>query len=78
MAQDEAPLDHGDKMCALTCCTCHLDLEKLKPLVRNAEFICKDCAPSRFLVYFLLVWVAGTRWAEAMPCWLEGKWKSSA
>jgi hypothetical protein len=32
-----------DKMCALTCCPCHLDIEKLKPLVRNAKFICEAC-----------------------------------
>ena len=26
-----------EKMCAMTCCPCHLDIKKLKPLVRNAE-----------------------------------------
>ena len=30
-------------MCAMTCCPCHLDIKKLKPLVRNAKFICKAC-----------------------------------
>ena len=34
---------HGAKMCAMTCCPCHLDIEKLKPLVKNAKFICKAC-----------------------------------
>ena len=43
MSQYEAAQDHSEKMCALTCCTCHLDLDKLKPLVKNAEFICRDC-----------------------------------
>ena len=32
-----------EKMCAMTCCPCHLDIKKLKPLVRNAKFICKAC-----------------------------------
>jgi hypothetical protein len=27
----------------MTCCPCHLDVEKLKPLVRDAQFICKAC-----------------------------------
>ena len=32
-----------EKMCAMTCCPCHLDIKKLKPLVRNPKFICKAC-----------------------------------
>ena len=32
-----------EKLCAMTCCPCHLDIEKLKPLVKNAKFICKAC-----------------------------------
>jgi hypothetical protein len=32
-----------EKMCAMTCCPCHLDIRKLKPLVRNPKFICKAC-----------------------------------
>jgi hypothetical protein len=43
MAENEVTCDHGDKMCALTCCPCHLDVEKLKPLVRSPQFICKSC-----------------------------------
>jgi transposase-like protein len=35
--------NHGEKMCALACCPCNLDIEKLKPLVRNAKFICSSC-----------------------------------
>ena len=30
-------------MCALTCCPCNLDVEKIKPLVNDAKFICKAC-----------------------------------
>ena len=26
-----------DKMCAMTCCPCHLDIKKLKPLVKNPD-----------------------------------------
>jgi hypothetical protein len=43
MAEAEACADHSQKMCNMTCCPCHLDLEKLKPLVRNPKFICKAC-----------------------------------
>jgi hypothetical protein len=32
-----------DKLCALTCCPCNLDVEKIKPLVFAPEFICKSC-----------------------------------
>jgi hypothetical protein len=32
-----------DKMCAMTCCPCNLDVEKLKPIVNNPKFICKAC-----------------------------------
>ena len=32
-----------DKMCALTCCPCNLDVEKIKPLVNAPKFICKSC-----------------------------------
>jgi transposase-like protein len=31
------------KMCALTCCSCDLDLKKIKPLVNAPKFICKAC-----------------------------------
>ena len=32
-----------DKMCSLTCCSCNIDIHKLKPLVDNPKFICKQC-----------------------------------
>lgn len=32
-----------DKLCALTCCPCDLDLEKIKPLVKDPKVICKVC-----------------------------------
>ena len=39
-------MSHGcgdDKMCALTCCSCNLDLKKIKKLVNKPKFICKSC-----------------------------------
>jgi hypothetical protein len=39
----EAAHECCNKMCVMTCCPCHLDIKKLKPLVRNAKFICKSC-----------------------------------
>ena len=41
MAKREA--GHENKMCGLTCCPCNLDLEKIKRLVRDAQYICKAC-----------------------------------
>lgn len=35
--------DHPDTMCHLTCCPCHLDLDKIKPLCNEPKFICKAC-----------------------------------
>ena len=32
-----------DKLCALTCCPCNLDVEKIKPIVNEPKFICKSC-----------------------------------
>jgi hypothetical protein len=32
-----------NKLCALTCCPCDLDVEKIKPLVKDAKFICQAC-----------------------------------
>ena len=32
-----------DKLCALTCCPCALDLKELIPLVNKPKFICKSC-----------------------------------
>ena len=34
----------GDqKMCALTCCACGIDLKGIKRLVNAPKFICKAC-----------------------------------
>ena len=40
MAKDE---NHGIKMCALTCCPCNLDLEKIQSIVKDAKFVCQSC-----------------------------------
>ena len=32
-----------NKMCALTCCPCNLDIKKITPLVNRPMFICKSC-----------------------------------
>ena len=32
-----------DKLCALTCCQCNLDIKKLKLLVNKPKYICKQC-----------------------------------
>jgi hypothetical protein len=32
-----------EKMCALTCCPCGLDLKAIKRLVSSPKFICKAC-----------------------------------
>ena len=42
-AETSAKACGENKMCALTCCPCNLDLEKIKPLVANPKFICKSC-----------------------------------
>jgi len=34
---------HQDKMCAMTCCPCSLDLEKIKNLSDEPKYICKHC-----------------------------------
>lgn len=39
----EAADTHGNKMCALACCPCNIDLDVLKPLVKNPRYICKSC-----------------------------------
>mgnify|MGYP006292867091 CR=1 FL=1 len=39
----QAETEHANKMCAMTCCPCNLDLEKIKPLVADPQFICKAC-----------------------------------
>lgn len=33
--------DH--KLCALTCCSCNLDLKLIRKLVNKPKFICKSC-----------------------------------
>ncbi len=35
--------EHGKKMCALTCCPCNVDLDKIIPLVNNSKYICEAC-----------------------------------
>jgi len=40
---DKAMCCGEDKLCALTCCPCNLDLKKIKPLVKDAKYICKAC-----------------------------------
>ena len=34
---------HSEKMCAMACCPCNLDLEKIKALAKDAKFICESC-----------------------------------
>lgn len=34
---------NGEKLCALTCCSCAVDLKAVKPLVNAPRFICKAC-----------------------------------
>jgi len=34
---------HADKLCALACCECRTDVKELRPLVKNAKYICKEC-----------------------------------
>lgn len=44
MSQNTMSHSCGDnKMCALTCCPCNLDLKRIKKLVKKAKFICKSC-----------------------------------
>jgi len=35
--------NHGDKLCAMTCCPGKIRLSELKPLVKDAKFICSEC-----------------------------------
>ena len=39
--QHEGP--HDNKLCAMTCCPGRIDLKELKPLVKDAKFICAEC-----------------------------------
>lgn len=34
---------HDNKLCSLACCECRTDVAELRPLVKNAKFICKEC-----------------------------------
>jgi len=31
------------KLCAMTCCQCNIDLEKIKSLTNAPKYICKQC-----------------------------------
>ena len=35
---------HEDKLCAMTCCPGRINLQELKPLVKDPRFICSECA----------------------------------
>jgi hypothetical protein len=35
--------EHGEKMCAMTCCPCNLNLDEIKALARHPQFICRAC-----------------------------------
>jgi len=41
--QSRVKSDDDSKLCAMTCCPGRVDLKQLKPLVKNAKFICRDC-----------------------------------
>lgn len=34
---------HSEKMCSVTCCPCHIDIEKVKSRSDNPAYICKAC-----------------------------------
>lgn len=35
--------NHDNKMCAITCCPCDLDLEVIKRTANNPNYICSAC-----------------------------------
>jgi hypothetical protein len=43
MAEHKDKEWHESKLCSKACCECRVDLNELRPLVRNAKFICKEC-----------------------------------
>jgi hypothetical protein len=34
---------HEEKLCAKTCCPGRINLNELKPLVKDAKYICTEC-----------------------------------
>ncbi len=34
---------HNGRMCSVTCCSCHMDVEELKRLVRRPKYVCRQC-----------------------------------
>jgi hypothetical protein len=34
---------HENKLCALACCCCRVNVKELRPLVKDAKYICKEC-----------------------------------
>jgi len=34
---------HEDKLCALACCCCRVNVKELRPLVKDPKFLCKEC-----------------------------------
>jgi len=43
MAEQKGKSFHENKLCALACCECRTNLAELRPLVKNAKYICKEC-----------------------------------
>ena len=35
--------DHDEKMCAVTCCPCHMDLKKVEERSKDPKYICRAC-----------------------------------
>jgi len=40
---EKCKIGHAVKMCALTCCSCSMDLKKVKALVKEPKYICESC-----------------------------------
>ena len=34
---------HENKLCAIACCQCRINLDELKPLVKDPKYICAEC-----------------------------------